>query len=83
MRLLVGKYNLKDDKGSVLMEAIICLPVLLLLSLGVAQFAHIWYCRTIVHYAAYCGARAVLTAIIMLRYIGLCNRDYHVWIQRL
>ena len=62
MRLLVGKYNLKDDKGSVLMEAIICLPVLLLLSLGVAQFAHIWYCRTIVHYAAYCGARAVLTA---------------------
>ena len=44
------------------MEAIICLPVLLLLSLGVAQFAHIWYCRTIVHYAAYCGARAVLTA---------------------
>ena len=62
MRLLVGKYNLKDDKGSVLMEAIICLPVLLLLSLGVAQFAHIWYCRTVVHYAAYCGARAVLTA---------------------
>ena len=44
------------------MEAIICLPVLLLLSLGVAQLAHIWYCRTIVHYAAYCGARAVLTA---------------------
>ena len=44
------------------MEAIICLPVLLLLSLGVAQFAHIWYCRSIVHYAAYCGARAVLTA---------------------
>ena len=44
------------------MEAIICLPVLLLLSLGVVQFAHIWYCRTIVHYAAYCGARAVLTA---------------------
>lgn len=62
MRLLVDKYNLKEDKGSVLMEAIICLPVLLLLSLGVAQFAHIWYCRTIVHYAAYCAARATLTA---------------------
>ena len=62
MRLLVGKYNLKEDKGSVLMEAIICLPVLLLLSLGVAQFAHIWYCRTIVHYAAYSAARATLTA---------------------
>ena len=62
MRLLVGKYNLKEDKGSVLMEAIICLPVLLLLSLGVAQFAHIWYCRTIVHYAAFSAARAAVTA---------------------
>ena len=63
MRLPVDKkYDLKSDNGTVLMEAIICLPVLLLLSLGVAQFAHIWYCRTIVHYAAYCGARATLTA---------------------
>jgi len=44
------------------MEAIICLPVLLLVSLGVAQFAHIWLCRTMVQYAAYCGARATLTA---------------------
>ena len=62
MRLLVDKYNLRNEKGSVLMEAIICLPVLLLVSLGVMQFAHIWYCRTIVHYAAYCAARATLTA---------------------
>ena len=62
MRSLVGKYNLKEDKGSVLMEAIICLPVLLLLSLGVAQFAHIWYCRTIVHYAAFSAARTAVTA---------------------
>ena len=44
------------------MEAVICLPVLLLVSLGVAQFAHIWLCRTMVHYAACCGARATLTA---------------------
>ena len=42
------------------MEAVICLPVLLLVSLGVAQFAHIWLCRTMVQYAAYCGARATL-----------------------
>lgn len=54
--------RMKNDKGSVLMEAIICLPVLLLLSLGVAQFAHIWYCRAIVHYAAFSAARATLTA---------------------
>lgn len=44
------------------MESIICLPVLLLLSLGVAQFAHIWYCRAIVRYASFSAARAVLTA---------------------
>ena len=61
MRMGVFK-KMKNDKGSVLMEAIICLPVLLLLSLGVAQFAHIWYCRAIVHYAAYSAARAALTA---------------------
>ena len=62
MQLSEGKYNLKSDKGSVLMEAIICLPVLLLLSLAAAQFAHIWYCRTIVRYAAFSAARASLTA---------------------
>ena len=62
MRLREDKHDFRSDKGSVLMEAIICLPVLLLLSLGVAQFAHIWYCRTIVHYAAYCAARAAVTA---------------------
>ena len=62
MRLHVGKYKLREEKGSVLMEAIFCLPVLLLLSLGVAQFAHIWYCRTIVHYAAFSAARAAVTA---------------------
>lgn len=45
-----------------LMESVICLPVLLLFSLGVAQFAHLWYCRTIVNYAAFCAARAAVTA---------------------
>ena len=44
------------------MEAVLCLPVLLLVSLGVAQFAQIWFFRTMVHYAAYCGARATLVA---------------------
>ena len=62
MRLRAVKYNLKSDKGSVLMESLICLPVLLLLSMAVAQFAHVWYCRTIVHYAAFSAARAAVTA---------------------
>ena len=62
MRLRAVKYNLKSDKGSVLMESMICLPVLLLLSMAVAQFAHVWYCRAIVHYAAFSAARAAVTA---------------------
>ena len=53
---------MNNECGSVLMEAILCLPVLLLLSLGVAQFAHIWLCRTMVHYAAFSAARAALVA---------------------
>lgn len=44
------------------MEALIALPVLLLVSLAVGQFAHIWFCRQILHYAAYSGARAALVA---------------------
>ena len=62
MRFRADKYNFKNDKGSVLMESVICLPVLLLLSLAAAQFAHLWYCRTIVHYAAFSAARAAVTA---------------------
>lgn len=50
----------RDDGGSVLMETLICLPVLLLVALGTGQFAHIWYCRQIVQYAAFAGARATL-----------------------
>ena len=62
--MLICRQNDKPggERGSILMEAVICLPVLLLVSLGVAQFAHIWLCRTMVQYAAYCGARATLTA---------------------
>lgn len=50
------------ERGSVLMESLICLPVLLLLMLGVGQFAHIWLCRQVVQYASWSAARATLTA---------------------
>ena len=42
------------------MEALICLPILLLIALGVGQFAHLWLCRQVVQYAAFCGARATV-----------------------
>ncbi len=54
------KDKFYTNGGSVLMEALICLPILLLLSLGVGQFAHIWLCRQVVQYAAFAGARAAL-----------------------
>lgn len=61
MRIWHGK-RATGERGSVLMETVICLPILLLASLGVAQFGHIWLCRAMLRYAAYSGARATLTA---------------------
>lgn len=46
--------------GTVLMEAVLCLPLLLLLVTGVVQFARIWEARLFTQYAAYNAARAAL-----------------------
>lgn len=46
--------------GTVLMEAVLCLPLLLLLVTGIVQFARIWEARLMVQYAAYNAARAAL-----------------------
>ena len=43
-----------------MLEALLCLPLLLLASLGAGQFAHLWLCRQVVHYAANTAARAAL-----------------------
>lgn len=51
---------MKRDEGSLLMEAVVCLPVLLVLILGCMQIAHIWFARQIVQYAAYTASRALL-----------------------
>ena len=42
------------------MEAVVCLPVVLVMILGCMQIAHIWFARQIVQYAAYSAARALL-----------------------
>lgn len=42
------------------MEAVLCLPLLLLLVTGIVQFARIWEARLLVQYAAYNAARAAL-----------------------
>lgn len=46
--------------GTVLMEAVLCLPLLLFLVTGIVQFARIWEARLLVQYAAYNAARAAL-----------------------
>ena len=46
--------------GSVLMETVLCLPLLLMLITGIWQFARIWEARLFTRYAAYNAARAAL-----------------------
>jgi len=48
-------------RGAVLVEAVLVLPVLLMLIFAVIQFANVMMVQQVVEYAAYCGARATLT----------------------
>lgn len=57
---LRGDIPVTRGKGSMLMEAVVCLPVLLVLILGCMQIAHIWFARQMVQYAAYAAARSLL-----------------------
>lgn len=47
-------------KGSILLEFVFGFPLVLMLIMAVFQFAQIEIARLVVHYAAYCGARAAL-----------------------
>ena len=55
------KRHLKDNRGTVLLESLMTLPLLLVCIMGVAQFAHIWITKHMVFYSAFCAARATLT----------------------
>lgn len=46
------------EQGSVLMESVLLMPVVLLVFMTAAQFAHIFFARQLVEYAACSGARA-------------------------
>ena len=46
--------------GTVLMEAVLCLPILLFLVSAIVQFARIWEARLFTKHAAYNAARAAL-----------------------
>lgn len=51
---------LRDNGGTVLMESIMVLPLLLMLITGIFQFARFWQARLLTRYAAYNAARAAL-----------------------
>ena len=53
--------ELKKEQGSVMLEAIICLPFLFLLFFLTAQLAHISFCRQVVQYAAVAAGRATIS----------------------
>ena len=53
--------ELKKEQGSVMLEAIICLPFLFLLVFLTAQLAHISFCRQVVQYAAVAAGRATIS----------------------
>lgn len=50
----------RGRSGTVLMEAVLCLPLLLCLVSGIIQFARLWEARFFTWLAAYNGARAAL-----------------------
>lgn len=49
-----------NRRGTVLMEAVLCLPLLLFLVTGIVQFARIWEAKLFTRHAAYNAARAAL-----------------------
>jgi Flp pilus assembly protein TadG len=53
--------KIASEKGSMMLESVMCLPLLLALIFGSLQLAHIWFARQVVHYAAYAAARSTLT----------------------
>ena len=52
--------RLRDIGGTVLMESILVLPLLLMLITGIFQFARFWQARLLTRYAAFNAARATL-----------------------
>lgn len=50
---------MKVRHGSVMMETVIVMPILLFLIFVIIQFAHIWTAKQMVSYAAFCATRAI------------------------
>ncbi len=55
-----GFKPVRARSGTVLMDFVMCFPLVLVLMLFIVQFAHLWIARQVVQYAAYQAARSAL-----------------------
>ena len=61
------KKSFKSRDGAVLLEFVLCFPILFVLFLFVIQFAYILIAWQVVHYSAYMGARSAMTENLLQR----------------
>ena len=50
----------KDEKGSIMLETVLVLPIFVLIVFFLIQIIFVWTAKQMTYYAAYCGARAAL-----------------------
>ena len=50
----------KGERGSMMLEAVLVLPIFVLIVFYVIQMTFVWTAKQMTYYAAYCGARAAL-----------------------
>lgn len=49
-----------DEKGSIMLETVLVLPIFVLIVFFLIQITFVWTAKQMTYYAAYCGARAAL-----------------------
>lgn len=59
----------KSESGAVLLEFVLCFPILMVLFLFAVQFSYIMIAWQVVHYSAYMGARSAMTENVFQRKI--------------
>ncbi len=50
----------KEEKGSIMLETVLVLPIFVLIVFFLIQITFVWTAKQMTYYAAYCGARAAL-----------------------
>lgn len=52
--------KLRDERGSIMLETVLILPIFVLIIFFIIQITFVWTAKQMTYYAAYCGARAAL-----------------------